>query len=283
MATTVSAQSGGGLRYLNPLAMARNLWRHRELVLQFARREVEGRYRGSFLGILWSFITPLVMLLIYTFVFGVIFQARWPQAQTTSLNEFAVIIFAGLTTFTIFAETVNRAPGLIVSVPNYVKKVVFPLEILPLSSLGAALFHAGVSFLVLVAAHLLIGGALHWTLLLLPIVIMPLLLLSLGVSWFLASLGVFVRDLGNVTGLVVQILFFLTPIFYAVESVPEPYRQVLLLNPVTPVVNNVRALVLWGEMPAWDGVGLSLVLTSVVAAAGYAWFVQTKKAFADVL
>lgn len=283
MTTTISAQGGGGLRLLNPVAMARNLWRHRELVAQFARREVEGRYRGSFLGIVWSFITPLVMLLIYTFVFGVIFQARWPQARSESLNEFAVIIFAGLTTFTIFSEVVSRAPGLVVGVPNYVKKVVFPLEILPLSALGAALFHAGVSLLILIGAHLLVGGALHWTVLLLPLVLLPLLALALGLSWLLASLGVFVRDLGNLVGLLVQILFFLSPIFYSAEAVPEPVRSLLALNPLSPVIDNVRGVLLWGEQPDWGGLLISLGLSGVVMLLGYAWFQQTRKAFGDVL
>lgn len=282
MATMARAR-GGGLGLLNPAAMLRNLWRHRELIAQFTRREVEGRYRGSFLGIIWSFLTPLVMLLIYTFVFGVIFQARWSQARGASLNEFAVILFAGLITFTIFSECVTRAPGLVVAVPNYVKKVVFPLEILPVSVLGAALFHAGVSAIILLAAHLLSGGALHATLALLPLVLLPLLLLTLGLSWILASLGVFIRDIGNLTALLVQILFFLTPIFYTAEAVPEPYRSLLLLNPLGGVIGDVRRVALWGEPPAWGGLALSLPLSLIVAIVGYAWFMQTKKAFADVL
>jgi lipopolysaccharide transport system permease protein len=263
--------------------MARNLWGHRELIRQFSWREVAGRYKGSFLGLLWSFITPLVMLLIYTFVFGVIFQSRWPQARTGSLNEFAVILFAGLLTFNIFSECVTRAPTLIVGVPNYVKKVVFPLEILPVSTLGAALFHAGISLLIMLGAHLLLGGVLSWTILLLPVVLAPLLLLVLGLGWFLASLGVFVRDLGNAIGLLVQVLFFLTPIFYTAESVPEPFRSVLQLNPLTSVVENVRRVALWGEQPAWGALGVGLLLSGLALVLGYAWFMQTRKAFADVL
>jgi lipopolysaccharide transport system permease protein len=281
MATTV--RRPGALTPLNPLAAARNLWRHRALIAQFTRREIEGRYRGSFLGLLWSFITPLVMLLIYTFVFGVVFQSRWPQARTTSLNEFAVILFAGLIVFNIFSECVLRAPGLVVGVPNYVKKVVFPLEILPITALGAALFHAGVSLLILLGAHLLIGGALSWTLLLLPLVLLPLLMLALGVGWLLASLGVYIRDIGNVTGLLVQVLFFLTPIFYTAESVPEPFRGVLLLNPLSPVIEHVRRVTLWGELPDWGALSLGCLGGAAMMLLGYAWFRQTSKGFADVL
>lgn len=283
MATAVNRRAPGGLRLLNPLAAIRNLWRHRALTLQFARREVEGRYRGSFLGLVWSFITPLVMLLIYTFVFGIVFRARWPEAQSDSLSEYAVVIFAGLICFTLFSECVTRAPSLIVAVPNYVKKVVFPLEILPVSVLGAALFHAGVSFAVLLAAQLVGGGALSWTIVLLPVVLLPLLMLTLGVSWLLASLGVFIRDIANGVSLLVQVLFFLTPIFYTPESVPAALRGILLLNPLSPVVEGVRRVVIWGEPPAWDTWALSLAVGLAAAILGYAWFMQTKKAFADVI
>lgn len=283
MVTNANSRPGGGLSLLNPAATVRSLWANQELIRQFSWREVAGRYKGSFLGLFWSFITPLVMLLIYTFVFGVIFQSRWPQARTGNLNEFAVILFAGLLTFNLFSECVTRAPTLVVGVPNYVKKVVFPLEILPVSALGAALFHAGVSLLIMLGAHMLIGGALSWTILLLPVVLAPLLLLALGLSWFLASLGVFVRDLGNAIGLLVQVLFFLTPVFYTADSVPEPFHNLLELNPLTSVVENVRRVTLWGEQPAWAAFSLSLLLSGIVFVLGYAWFMQTRKAFADVL
>src|SRR3954463_7652271 len=146
MATLINARSESAPRYLNPIKMARSFWHHRNLILQFTRREIEGRYRASFLGLFWSFINPLVLLLIYTFVFGVVFKARWPNAKTGSLSEFAITLFCGLIAFNIFSECVGRAATLVVGVPNYVKKVVFPLEILPISALGAALFHAGISF-----------------------------------------------------------------------------------------------------------------------------------------
>jgi lipopolysaccharide transport system permease protein len=283
MAPTAGARPATGARLLNPLRMARDLWAHRELTAQFARREIEGRYRGSFLGIFWSFITPLVMLGIYTFVFGVVFKSRWPQARTDSLAEFAVTVFAGLTTFGIFSECVNRAPGLVVGVPNYVKKVVFPLETLPLSVLGAALFHGAISFAILIVANLLAGGGLSWTLLLLPLALLPVVGLSLGVSWLLASLGVFIRDLNNATGLLVQILFFLTPIFYAVDSLPPQFQALLHLNPFTAIVEDVRRTVLWGQPPLWGALALNLAISAAVAVLGYAWFMQTRKAFADII
>ncbi len=283
MATMITARSQSVRHYLNPIAMVRNLWHHRDLIRQFTRREIEGRYRGSFLGLFWSFVNPLVLLLIYTFVFGVVFAARWPNAKTDNLSEFAITLFCGIIAYNLFSECVGRAATLVVGVPNYVKKVVFPLEVLPFSTLGAALFHSGVSLVILLVANLLISGALQWTLVFLPLVILPLLLLCLGLSWFLASLGVFVRDINYTVALVIQVLFFLTPIFYAVENIPEPYRTVIGFNPLTPMVENVRRVVLWGLPPLWLELGFWIVATGLLMVLGYAWFMKTKKAFADVI
>ena len=283
MAITITARSGSVWQYLNPVAMARNLWRHRELIRQFTRREIEGRYKGSFIGIFWSFINPLVLLLIYTFVFGVVFKARWPNAKTDNLGEFALTLFCGLICFTIFSDCISRAPGSIINVPNYVKKVVFPLEILAVSALGSALFHALISLIILLCANVLLNGALQWTLLLLPIVVLPLVFFSLGLSWFLASLGVFIRDISYTVILVVQVLFFLTPIFYPLEAIPEPYQAFIRLNPLTSAVENFRRVILWGWQPSWIGLMLWLLATGAVMILGYAWFMKTKKAFADVI
>jgi lipopolysaccharide transport system permease protein len=281
--TAISAHSPSVWRFLNPLHLVRNLWSHHDLIRQFTSREVEGRYKGSFLGLFWSFVTPLVMLLIYTFVFGVVFKAKWPNAKTGSLSEFAVTLFCGLIAFNIFSECIGRAVALITSVPNYVKKVVFPLEILPISVLGTALFHGGISLGVLLVANVLVSGVLHWTLVLLPLVLLPLLCLTLGLTWFLASLGVFVRDIGYTVTLALQMLFFLTPIFYAVENIPEPYRTIISLNPLTPIVQDLRRVVLWGSLPAWNELALLILGSGAVMILGYAFFMKTKKAFADVL
>jgi lipopolysaccharide transport system permease protein len=283
MATLITADSERVLGYLNPIAMARNLWRHRDLIRQFTRREIEGRYKGSFLGLFWSFINPLVLLLIYTFVFGVVFQSRWPNAKTSNLSEFAVTLFCGITAFNIFSECVSRAAGIVIGVPNYVKKVVFPLEILPVSTLGAALFHGGVSLAILLVANLLISGALQWTLVFLPVIILPLIFLSLGLTWFLSSLGVFIRDIGYTIALIVQVLFFLTPLFYAVENIPQPYRSIIQLNPLTSIIENIRLAVLWGGVPDWGTTLLSIIVSGAIMVLGYAWFMKTKKAFADVI
>lgn len=283
MATLITARSESVLAYLNPLKMARSLWRHRNLIRQFTRREIEGRYKGSFLGLFWSFINPLILLLIYTFIFGIVFKARWPNAKTDSLSEFAVTLFCGLTAFNIFSECISRAPSLIIGVPSYVKKVVFPLEILPVSLLGSAIFHGLISLGILLVANMLVIGSLQWTIVLLPLIALPLIFLSLGFSWFLASLGVFIRDVGYTVALIVQVLFLMTPIFYPLQNIPEPLQTVIRLNPLSSIVENFRRIILWGWMPSWIGLGLWLIATGAIMVLGYAWFMKTKKAFADVV
>lgn len=276
-------QSSSILQHLNPLALVLNLWQHRDLITQFAVREVQGRYRGSFLGLVWSFASPLLMLGTYTLVFGVIFRSRWRGSNPENLSEFALIIFSGLIAFNLFSECIGRAAGLIVAVPNYVKKVVFPLEVLAVSALGSALFHFLISLVVLLAGMLLSLGRLPLTLVLLPLVALPLLFLTLGLTWFLSGLGVFVRDFQHVVALALQILFFSTPIFYSLEVVPEPLRTMLQLNPLTPAVESFRRVILWGTMPEWTELGVLGLASIAVLVLGYAWFMKTKRAFADVI
>jgi len=279
----MTARSESVLRYLNPIEITRHMWRQRDLIGQFTRREVEGRYKGSFLGLFWSFVNPLVLLLIYTFVFGVVFKARWPNAKTDNLGEFAITIFCGLTAFNIFSESIGRAPGIIINVPNYVKKVVFPLEILAISTIGSALFHGAVSLGILLVATLLVSHTVQWTLILLPLIALPLIFLCLGLAWFLASLGVFIRDIGYTVGLLLQVLFFVTPIFYPIESIPTQLQPIIQLNPLTSIVENFRGVILWGAPPNWLALGLWVLATGAVMLLGYAWFMKTKKAFADVI
>jgi lipopolysaccharide transport system permease protein len=269
--------------HLRPLNLIRNLWRSRDLLGQFTKRDIEGRYRGSFLGLLWAFVNPLVLLGIYTFIFGVIFNIRWSNSKADSLTDFAQVIFCGITVFTIFSEPVGRAPSLIIGVPNYVKKVVFPLEILPLTTIGTALFHGLISLSILIAWIFITKGYVCWTLPLLPLVVLPLLFLALAVSWFLASLGVFVRDMGYTIVLVLQVLFYMTPIFYSIENVPEPFRTVISYNPLTSIIDNSRRVVLWGIPPDWSSLIVWLLITGCMMLLGYAWFMRTKRAFADVI
>ncbi|MDZ4107653.1 MAG: ABC transporter permease [Nitrosomonas sp.] len=250
------------------------------------KREVIGRYRGSFLGLLWAFVNPILMLAIYTFVFGVVFKVRL-DSQSTELYDdkfaFALLLFTGLILFNLFSECLSRSPGLVLANVNYVKKVIFPLEILPLVSLGSALFHAGISFLVLFTFILVIDHSIHWTLIFLPVILLPLLLLILGLSWMLASIGVYVRDIGQFIGLILTMLLFMSPIFYPASALPESVRDYLFLNPLTFVIEQARAVTLYGQLPDWSGLVVYYMLASIVAWAGLMWFMKTRKGFADVL
>lgn len=265
-----------------PVEMVASLWRNRNLIHASAKREVLGRYRGSALGLLWSFFNPLFMLTVYTFVFSEVFKARW-SAGSESKTEFAFVLFAGLIVFNLFAECINRAPSLIVANPNYVKKVVFPLEILPFVGLLAALYHALISLGVWLAAYVVLFGVPHATVLLLPLIVLPFSLFIMGLSWVLASLGVFLRDISQFIGVVVTTLMFLSPIFYPASALPETYRQILYLNPLTPVIEMSRDVLYWGKLPDFATLTLYLLATSVIAWLGFAWFQKTRKGFADVL
>jgi len=277
--------SPGGVRRARrtgPLAVVDSLWRNRRLVWQLTRREVLGRYRGSLFGLVWSLVNPLLMLGVYTLVFGVVFAARWGGAVQTA-GGFALVLFAGLTVFGIFSECLSRAPYLVLANPNYVKKVVFPLECLPWVALGAALFHAAISFAVLLAASLVLRGGLPWTVVLLPLVLLPLLLLSLGVMWLVASLGVYVRDVAQLIGVLVSVLLFLSPVFYPASALPDSLRTVLLLNPLAIVLEGARAVLIWGQVPDWPRLAVCTLAAGLVAWLGLLWFDRTRYGFADVL
>jgi len=266
--------------------LSKNLILHRHLIFQMTKREVIGRYRGSVLGLLWSFLNPLMMLSVYTFVFSVVFKSRWgisPPGTEESKTMFAIMLFAGLIVHAVFAEVINRSPSVVLSNVNYVKKVVFPLEILPIITLGAALFHGLVSLTVLILAYAIFQGVPHLTILLAPVVMLPLIVLTLGLAWILASLGVYLQDVGQTTGIITTIMLFLSPVFFPLHSLPAQYQTIILLNPLTFIIEQMREILVWGRMPDFMGLGVYLIVSVIVAAAGYAWFQKTRSGFADVL
>jgi lipopolysaccharide transport system permease protein len=265
------------------VALAKSMWRNRQLIAQMTKREVVGRYKGSAVGLAWSFFNPVFMLVVYTFVFSEIFKSRWAGVQEESKTQFAVILFVGMIVLSLFSEVLNRAPGLILSNANYVKKVIFPIEILPVIAMGAALFHSLVSLVVLLAAFALFNGYLPWTAILIPVVLFPLVVLTLGIAWMLASLGVFLRDVGQFIGIVTTVLMFLSPVFYPVSAVPESARALILANPLTFIIEQARDVLIWGRLPNWEGLGVYTLFAIAIAWAGYAWFQKTRKGFADVL
>lgn len=266
----------------SPAEIVRSLWRNRGLIWALTKREVLGRYRGSVMGILWSFFNPLLMLGVYTFVFSTVFKARW-AGGSDSKTEFALLLFAGMLVFGIFSECVNRAPSLILANPNYVKKVVFPLEILPIVSLGAAFFHLLVSLLVWVLFYLVAFGMPKAGILLLPIALFPFAIFVLGLSWLLAALGVYLRDISQFVGVVVMALMFLSPIFYPLSALPEGYRELVALSPITAAVDQARDLMFWGKPLIWGSWLVQLAISLVIGCVGFAWFQQTRRGFADVI
>jgi lipopolysaccharide transport system permease protein len=263
------------------VALAKSLWRNRQLIVQMTKREVVGRYKGSVMGLAWSFFNPVFMLVVYTFVFSVIFKSRWGGGESKTL--FAVVLFVGMIVLGLFSEVLNRAPSLILSNVNYVKKVVFPIEILPVIAIGAALFHSLISLGVLLVAFILFNGYLHWTVIFTPLVLLPLVIVTLGISWMLAALGVFLRDVGQTISIITTVLMFLSPVFYPVTAVPERFRPFIMANPLTFIIEQAREVLVWGHFPNWAGLGIYTVAATVVAWAGYALFQKTRKGFADVL
>jgi lipopolysaccharide transport system permease protein len=266
----------------SPVAIFISLWRNRELIKASAKREVQGRYRGSVMGILWSFFNPLIMLTVYTIIFSVIFEARW-GSNTSSKTEFAIILFAGLIMFNLFSECVNRAPFLITSNVNYVKKIVFPLEILPFITMLSALFHALISVGVWFIAYGLFFGTPQATALMLPLIALPFMMFILGLCWGLASLGVYLRDVSQILGIIISVLMFMSPIFYPASALPEDYRQLIYLNPLTPVIEMTRDVLYWGKMPGFKLLCLYWIATGFIGWLGFAWFQKTRQGFSDVL
>lgn len=265
-----------------PAELFDSLWRHRQLVLAMTKREILGRYRGSVLGLFWTLLNPLIMLTVYTFVFSVVFNARWGGASGSRL-EFALVLFAGLMIFNLFAECVARAPTLILTHVNYVKKVVFPLEVLPFVNLGVALFHMFVSLAVWVLFYGIFLGWPPVTVIVFPFVLLPLLFLILGFSWFLASIGVYLRDMAQIVSVAITMLMFLSPIFYPLSALPESYQPLLLLNPLTPVIEMARDTLIWGKIPDLWLMVAYYTGSLLVCWLGFVWFQKTRKGFADVL
>jgi lipopolysaccharide transport system permease protein len=253
----------------------------RQLLIDLVTREIQSRYRGTVLGFAWLVVYPVLMMCVYSLVFGGVFKSRW--SNQGSMGEFVIMLFCGLIVFTVFSEVANRAPGVITGNPNYVKKVVFPLELLPLVSLGVAMFNALISFVILCLLILVVNLGIPATAVFAPLVMLPLLLMIAGVSWGLAALGVFFRDLGQMVGIITSMMLFLSPVFFAVSSAPEAAQWLLNFNPMTYPIEEMRHVLILGQFPDWAYLGLYLVAALAVAWAGLWMFQRSRPAFADVL
>ena len=265
-------------------AVWRPLWelpRRWDLVWPLARRFTAARYRGSALGLVWAVLTPVVMIAIFTFIFAGIFNARF--GREGSAWDYALYLFCGLLPWTAFQESVQQSSGVVVAHANLVKRVVFPLETLPVAQALASLAGQLFGTVALLGAALVVRHELHATILYLPALLLPQLLLMLGASWFVAALGVFVRDTAQAVGLVLTAWMFLTPIIYPESVVPERYRAWIGLNPFTPLVRGYRRILLEGSAPDWQGLAYFSIFSLVVFVFGYWWFARTRKNFADVV
>lgn len=253
------------------------------LYRQLVKREVAARYKGTALGFGWSLLHPLLMLAVYTFVFSVVFTARWPLPEGQPQGQFAIILFTGLIVHMLAAETLGPAVSAITRQPNYVKKIIFPLPLLPLVPLGASLCYFSFSLLILTGAVWWIIGSVPLTILFVPVILLPYVLALAGAALFLSALGVFLRDIGQIIGLVLMALLFLSPIFYPPEALPIEFRPLLSLNPLTLIITQMRDAVLWGHSPAWQPLSLYLLCSAGFTALCYGFFRRVRRGFADVL
>lgn len=263
--------------------MFTHAWKHRTLIWQLLRRDIHSRYRGSALGLVWSLVTPIIMLAIYTFVFQFVFKARWNDTSGETTLSFAIVLFLGLSLHGLLMETLTKCPQLITANPNFVKKIVFPLEILPYVNLFGALFTFCISFVLLLVFMLFELQRIPITVLLLPVFLLPYLVLLLGFGWFLAGLGVYLRDIQQITGTLATLMLFLSPVFYSASSLSQDLQQLILLNPLSYIVESSRQLVIYGQVPPLPGLATYSLIAAVIAVSGYWFFRKVRPGFADVI
>ncbi|PZU29973.1 MAG: sugar ABC transporter permease [Stenotrophomonas sp.] len=265
------------------LSLGKTLIDNRDLVTGLARREIESRYRGATMGVLWALLNPLIMLSVYTFFFTEVLRSKWQGIEQQSSLDFSLVLFPGLLVFAFFSECVARAPTLVTGNQSYVKKIVFPLQILPVVNLISALFHVLIGFVIWIFFFLVIKGTLHPTVALVVFPLIPLGFLTLGFCWVLAALGTYVRDIAHIVTGLLAALIFLAPIFYPITALPEKYRGAIMLNPISVAVEQVRALLYHGTMIDWNQWLIYLGVSLLVAWFGLWVFQRARAGFADVL
>lgn len=256
--------------------------RNWSLTRELARRDILGRYRGANFGLLWSLLSPLLMLAIYSLAFGEIMKSRWQTAGGGSISV-APVLFAGIIVHGFFAECLARSPKLMQENVSYVKRVVFPLDVLSWSVVLSGLFHLAMNAVIFIALAGLAFHQLSPLAVLLPVVLLPLVLMTVAVSWFAASLGVYVRDIQQVVPVLTTAMFFLSSAVVPVDGLPDPYRSIFHLNPLTFFIDQTRNVVLWGVAPDWTGLAGFLVGGLAAMYVAHGWLKLTARGFADVL
>lgn len=254
-----------------------------ELLFSLTGRDIQKKYKDSMLGALWGVIVPLILLAIYTVIFSAIFNARWKGVEVNSKVDYAVLLFIGLIVYNFFAESLTRAPTAVLGNPNLVKKVVFPLEVLPAVAVLSSLYNAGIASIALVIFLVFSSFGFHWQVLLLPVLLVPMVALTLGVTYLFASLGVFFRDIDQLAGLLARILQYLTPVLYPSVIFPDTVGVWMRLSPLAVYVEQIRALIVTGELPQWGAYFWAVGWSGLFLVFGYWWFQKTRRAFADVV
>lgn len=252
------------------------------LLKTLTKADIKQKYQGSVLGILWSLIVPLMMLAIYTFVFSEIFKTKW-EIDTSNKFQFALMLFCGLSIYNMFADVLGRSVGLIVSNQNYVKKVVFPLELLPLVITFSALFNCVISFLVLIVANTILGGTLYLTTLYTPLILLPHVLFCAGIAYLLSAISVYLRDMASFVSVLTMIFMYLTPVFFSLSAIPEAFRKVMMFNAMTYAIENMRNVIIYGISVNWGYFGISCIVSAALFALGWWVFRRVKDGFADLL
>ncbi|WP_145573387.1 ABC transporter permease [Yersinia alsatica] len=258
-----------------------SLWHHRSLVIELTKREFSGKYRGSFGGVIWSLVQPLFMLAVYTIAFGMILKARWGFSGSTV--DYALMLFAGLIVFNLFSEILTKSTMLIIGQPNFVKKVVFPLELLPVITVFTALVHAFIGIVVWLLGYQLLVGTPKLTIFFVPLILLCFLPVLLGVGWLLSSIGVIFRDISQITGMLNHVLLFLTPIFFSIDAAPPMLQKFLLLNPLTFIVEQFRLVLFYGEIPMFKGLTIYCMLATLFAWASFVLFSRLRPYFANMV
>lgn len=266
------------------LSSLEEIFRNKKLTLSLIKREIAIKYKGSLGGSAWAILMPLFMLVIYTFVFSNIFKAKWgTHGYDAPKSEFALILFIGVIAYNFFSECITRSPTIITSNPNYVKKVVFPLNVLPIVYVFSALFNAIITIGIWLVCYVLIIGMPKITFLLFPFALLPLVIFSLAISYLLASLGAYIKDINQITGLIATALMFLSPIFYPISAIPPAFQSIMKLNPLTPAVEGLRDVMYWGHNLSLENFVLNLIFSLIILVVSFLFFTKTKKGFADVL
>jgi lipopolysaccharide transport system permease protein len=269
--------------FVSPLRAFKALYAHRSLIRQLAWAEIVGQFKATYLGMMWSILNPLMTLVVYTLVFGVFLKASFGASSGAGRLDFPLNLFCGLIVYNVFSGTVGRAPALIVGNPNYVKRVVFPLETLPVAVLASSLVTAAGGLAILLPLVLFTSAHVSPVMALFVLMLIPLCACALGAAWLLSSIGVFLRDIGQALQVLLQLLFFASPVIYPLSAVPDFLQPYMALNPLTPILEGARRTLIQGSPPDWPSYALSLIISLIVMQTGYCWFMKTKRAFADVL